>query len=92
MINLFYYIDKSIKTEKKVEEYHKSLKHNANLAKSPTKTVKTQSNYISLSILAFFKLETLKSKYLLNHFALKAKLWIKANFIAFSQLQRLKGA
>jgi hypothetical protein len=28
----------------KVEEYHKSLKSNASLAKSPTKTVRTQSN------------------------------------------------
>jgi hypothetical protein len=62
------------------------------LAKSLTKTVKTQSNHIFLSILAFFKLETLKIKHHLNHFALKAKLKIKANFIAFSQLQRLKGA
>jgi len=67
MINLLYYIDKSLKTDK-------SLKHNANLAKSPTRTVKTQSNHIVLSILAFFKLETLKIKHHLNHFALKAKL------------------
>ena len=76
----------------KVEEYHKSLKHNANLAKSPTKTVKTQSNHIFLSILAFFKLETLKIKHHLNHFALKTKLWIKANMAAFQELQRLKSA
>ena len=76
----------------KVEEYHKSLKHNANLAKSPTKTVTTQSNHIFLAILAFFKLETLKIKHCLNHFAIKAKLWIKANLIAFKELQRLKSA
>ncbi len=75
----------------KVEEYHKSLKHNASLAKSPTKTIITQSNHIFLSIMAFFKLETLKIKHHLNHFALKAKLWIKANLIAFHELQRLKG-
>lgn len=29
----------------KVEEYHKSLKSNASLAKSPTKTIRTQSNH-----------------------------------------------
>lgn len=34
----------------KVEEYHKSLKSNASLAKSPTKTVRTQSNHFFASI------------------------------------------
>jgi hypothetical protein len=41
----------------KVEEYHKSLKSNASLAKSPTKTTRTQSNHIFCSIHAFVKLE-----------------------------------
>jgi hypothetical protein len=35
----------------KVEEFHKSLKHNVDLAKSPTKTIRTQSNHIYLSVL-----------------------------------------
>jgi len=76
----------------KVEEFHKSLKHNVDLAKSPTKTIRTQSNHIFLSVLSFFKLECLKIKHQLNHFALRAKLLIKANQIAYSELQRLKGA
>ncbi len=71
----------------KIEEYHKSIKQNTAVGKSPTKIVKTQSNHIFLSILAFFKLETLKIKH-----ALKAKLWIKANMIAFKELQKLKCA
>lgn len=75
-----------------VEEYHKSLKSNAALAKSPTKTVTTQMNHIFLSIMAVFKLECLKIKHHLNHFALRAKLLIKANQMAFAELQRLKGA
>ncbi|MBL1244528.1 MAG: transposase [Sulfurimonas sp.] len=37
----------------KVEEFHKSIKHNSALAKSPTKTVRTQSNHLFMSILAF---------------------------------------
>jgi hypothetical protein len=41
----------------KVEEYHKSLKSNASLAKSPTKTIRTQSNHCFASIYAFVKLE-----------------------------------
>ena len=76
----------------KVEEFHKSLKHNVDLAKSPTKTVKTQSNHIFLSVLSFFKLECLKIKHKVNHFALRAKLLIKANQVAFAELQVLKNA
>ena len=76
----------------KVEEFFKSLKHNVDFALSPTKTVKTQSNHIFLSILAFFKLECLKIKHNLNHFALRAKLLIRANQIAYQELQAFKGA
>ena len=76
----------------KVEEFHKSLKHNVNLAKSPTKTIRTQSNHIYLSVLSFFKLECLKIKHKINHFALRSKLLIKANQIAFAELQHLKSA
>jgi len=76
----------------RVEEYHKSLKSNAALSKSPTKTVTTQINHIFLSIVAVFKLECLKIKHSLNHFALRAKLLIRANQVAFAELQRLKGA
>ncbi|MDQ1340933.1 MAG: hypothetical protein QG567_2091 [Campylobacterota bacterium] len=76
----------------KVEEYHKSLKSNAALGKSPTKTITTQINHIFLSIMAVFKLECLKIKHSLNHFAIRAKLFIKANQVAFTELQRLKGA
>ncbi len=74
----------------KVEEFHKSIKHNSALAKSPTKTVRTQSNHLFMSILAFFKLEKLKIKHHLNHFALRTKLLIKANQVSFMELQRLK--
>ena len=76
----------------KVEEFYKSLKHNVDFAKSPTKTILTQSNHIFLSIMAFFKLECLKIKHKLNHFAMRAKLLIKANQMAYQELQILKGA
>jgi hypothetical protein len=39
----------------KVQEYHKSLKSNASLAKSPTKTIRTQGNHVFASIWAFFE-------------------------------------
>ena len=76
----------------KVEEFHKSLKSNAALAKSPTKTIKTQANHVFMAIYSVFKLECLKIKHALNHFALRTKLLIRANQMAFMELQRLKGA
>ena len=76
----------------KVEEFHKSLKSNAGLAKSPTRTPTTQNNHIFMSIMAVFKLECLKMKHQTNHFALKAKLYIKAIQQAFAELQQFKSA
>ncbi|MFP5043125.1 transposase, partial [Parasediminibacterium sp. JCM 36343] len=58
-----------------IEVYHKSTKSNASFAKSPTKTIKTQTNHFMLSILAYVKLEGLKVKRKLNHFAIKAKIY-----------------
>lgn len=76
----------------KVEEFHKSLKSNAGLAKSPTRTVITQSNHVFMTICAVFKLECLKIKLKLNHFALRMKLLIKASQQAYQQLQKLQAA
>ena len=42
----------------RIEEYHKSIKQNASLTKSPTRTVKTQCNHIYASIIAYCKLES----------------------------------
>jgi hypothetical protein len=74
----------------KVEEYHKSLKSNAALAKSPTKLPHTQQNHIFASLVAFIKLESYRTATHLNHFALKAKLYHGAIQTAFRQLQVLK--
>lgn len=74
----------------KVEEYHKSMKNNASLRKSPANTVQTQSNHIFASIYATFKFELLKMTTNLNHFAIKSKIYLKALKIAFQELQKLK--
>ena len=74
----------------KVEEYHKSLKSNASLAKSPTKTIRTQSNHCFASIYAFVKLERMKLATKLNHFALRSRLCLKAVQAAFQELQSLR--
>jgi hypothetical protein len=73
----------------RVEEYHKSLKQNAALAKSPTRRETTQTNHLFCSLLAFVKLERLKLTTSKNHFALKAKLYMKAIQSAFAELQQL---
>ena len=76
----------------KVEVFHKSLKSNAALAKSPTRTVTTQNNHVFMSIVAVFKLECLKLKHKLNHFALRAKIFITATQQAYAELQILRAA
>jgi len=74
----------------KVEEYHKSLKSNAALAKSPTRRVVTQISHLVMSMIAVFKLECLKIKHNLNHFALRTKVLVKANMAAMAELRRLR--
>jgi DDE superfamily endonuclease len=74
----------------RIEEYHKSIKQNASLEKSPTKVVCSQKNHIFASIVAYCKLEFLKTKTSLNHFALKYKLLMRANRMAFLELEKWK--
>jgi hypothetical protein len=69
---------------------HKSIKQNACLEKSPTKVVRSQKNHIFASVVAFCKLEFLKRKTHLNHFAIKYKLLLKANQMAFLELNKLR--
>jgi hypothetical protein len=73
-----------------VEEYHKSLKQNASIAKSPARSIIAQSNHLFCSIMAYIKLEKLKLQTNLNHFQLKAKLYLKALKAAFGELADLK--
>ena len=55
----------------RIEEYHKSVKQNANFAKSPTKTVTTQCNHMFAAIIAYGKLEFLKFKTKMNQIAIQ---------------------
>ncbi len=72
-----------------VEVIHKSLKQNAALERSPTKTIRTQSNHIFAAMVAVTKLECLKLTHQTNHFALKSKLYLKAVKAAFDELRAL---
>jgi hypothetical protein len=65
-----------------VEVFHKNIKSNTALAKSPTSTIRTQSNHVFMSIYASAKLEILAIKHKVNTFALRAKLYISALKVA----------
>ncbi len=73
-----------------VEVYHKSLKQNVSLAKSPTQTEKTQTNHFFAALCGYIKLEMLKVETRTNHFALKTKLYVNALQSAFQTLRELK--
>ena len=74
----------------KIEEYHKSIKENASLAKSPTKKIRSQANHIFASIVAFCKLEVMKVATATNHFAIKYKLLVAANIASMNELTNLR--
>ena len=73
-----------------IEEYYKSLKQNASMEKSPTRTHRTQVNHLFASICAYVKLERLRLSAGSNHFALKGRLYLKAMQAAFVELTVLK--
>ena len=74
----------------KVEEYHRSLKQNASVAKSPTRTETTQTNHFIAALWAYTKLELLKVRTKKNHYALKSQLYLKALQQAFAALRDLQ--
>jgi len=76
----------------KVEVFHKNIKSNTGLAKSPAKKEKTQSNHIFMSLLATAKLEGLSIKKSLTTFGLKTKLYIKAQKEALKAWQLMQAS
>ena len=71
----------------KVEEFHKS---NTGHSRSPAHTVRSQSNHLFVSMLAFVKLEALGLSTSKNHFASKPLLTLKATKLALRELNSLK--
>jgi hypothetical protein len=58
-------------------------------SKSPTKTIKTQTNHYVLSIVAYIKLKFLKQRTKKNHFAMKAQIYLAAQQAAYKELKKL---
>lgn len=73
-----------------VEVFHKSVKQNASLSKSPTQTVTTQANHFFAALCAYTKLERLSVTKKLNQTALKNKLSVTALQHAFEELRKLQ--
>lgn len=75
-----------------VEEYHKGVKQNAALGKSPARSVKAQSNHLFAAMMAYVKLEKMRLKHAVNHFAMKAKIYLAAQKAALKELAKMKAA
>jgi len=76
----------------KIEEFHKSVKSNASLAKSPARTVRTQSNHCFAAVYAFLKLEKIKIRSKPNHFSIKSQIYTEALKTAYDELEKMSGA
>ena len=74
----------------KVEEYHRSLKQNVALTKSPTRTETTQTNHFVAALWSFVKIELLKVRTKKNHYQLKSQLYLSALQQAFQELRQLQ--
>ncbi|MCO6453485.1 MAG: transposase [Caldilineales bacterium] len=74
----------------KVEEYHRSLKQNASLSKSLTRTLTTQTNHFMAALWSFTKLELLRVRTKKNHYALKTQLYPSALQQVFAALRELE--
>ena len=66
-----------------VEEFYKSLKSKAGLAKSPIRRVSTENNSALWQSMTYSSWGCLKIKHKTNHFALLAKLFINTNMMAY---------
>jgi IS4 transposase len=73
-----------------IEPYHKSLKQNAGLEKSPTRRERIQRNHFFASLGAYIKLERIRLVTKLNHFALKSKIYLSALKAAHQEVVKLK--
>lgn len=73
----------------KIEEFHKSVKYNTSFAKAPTKTITTQLSHFYASIIDFIKLERLKFRTNMNHFALKSRIYLCGLNASMIELEEL---
>lgn len=73
----------------KTEEHHKSIKQCSSLGDSPSHTPATQQAHCIAAIISYVKLEKLKLKNRMNHFALKSQIWVEATRHAMDSMSKL---
>ncbi|MDP2207586.1 MAG: transposase [Bacteroidota bacterium] len=73
-----------------IECYHKALKQQCGVGRSPARTMRTQSTHIHCSMCAFVKLELLSKITSVSHEGLKLNLHIHAIKTSFKYLQSLQ--
>lgn len=73
-----------------IECYHKALKQQCAIGKSPARVQRTQSSHIHCSICAFVKLELLRGITSVSYEGLKLNLYIHALKTSFKYLQSLQ--
>lgn len=74
----------------KIEQYHKALKQQCALTRSPARTVITQSTHVYCSLCAFIKLEMLTMITAVSYEGLKLNLYLHAYQTAFKHLKSLQ--
>ena len=74
----------------KIEQYHKALKQQCALERSPARSIVTQSTHIYCSLCAFAKLEMLTMITSVSYEGLKLNLYIHALKTAFKHLRSLQ--
>ena len=74
----------------KIEQYHKALKQQCALTRSPAHSVDTQSTHIYCSLCAFVKLEMLTMITSVSYEGFKLNLYIHALKTAFKHLKSLQ--
>ena len=70
-----------------IEEFHKSLKQNASLAKCPASRPEIQIKHVLCSLYGYVKLEWMKVAQGGNHFALRSGMYLAALRASFTELQ-----
>jgi hypothetical protein len=83
-------VEAHYRQRQQIEVYHKALKQNASLEKSPTRTATTQRNHLFASLCAYVRLESLKLKTSVSQFTLKSKIYLSALKAAYAELVKLK--
>jgi hypothetical protein len=73
-----------------IEGFHKALKQQCGIGRSPARMVRTQSTHIHSSLCAFVKLELLRRVTSVSYEGLKLNLYIHALKTSFKYLQSLQ--